>query len=92
MRIVGQHRADADEDGVGFGAHLVDARARRLAGDADGLAAGQAGLAVGRHRELQQHLRPAFPHPADVSGVLMRRLLGAQARSSTAMPRSRSLA
>ena len=45
---------------------------------ADRLAAGEAGLAVGRHRELEQHLRPAFAHAADVAGVGARRRLGAE--------------
>ena len=79
MRIVGQHRADADQDGVGLGAHLVDAHARGLAGDGGGLAPRQAGLAVGGHRKLEQHLRPAVPHAADVAGVLARRLFAPSA-------------
>ena len=48
VRIVGQHRADADQNRVGLRAHLVHALPRRLAGDADRLAAGEARLAVGR--------------------------------------------
>ncbi len=79
VRIVGQHRADADQDGVALRAHLVDTGARRFAGDAGGLAPGKTGLAVGGHRKLEQHLRAALAHPAEVAGVGPRRLLGAEA-------------
>jgi hypothetical protein len=37
MWVVGQHGADADQDGVAFGAHLVDPGPRHLPGDARGL-------------------------------------------------------
>src|SRR4029078_10104200 len=39
------------------------------------LAPGERSLAVGRHRELEQHLRPARLHPSHVARMGPRRLL-----------------
>ena len=79
LRVVGQHRADAGHDRVVHRAHQVHARARRLAGDRGGLAARQPGLAVGRHRELQGHMRAAVAHAAEMPRMGAARLLGADA-------------
>ena len=47
MRIVRQHRADADQDGVALRAQQMHPRLRGLARDRDRLAAGGADLVVG---------------------------------------------
>ncbi len=50
-----------------------------LAGNRRGAAIGQGGLAVGRHREFEGHVRAAVLHPPDVASVRPPRLLGADA-------------
>ena len=60
-------------------AHQMNARARGLAGDRRRAAAGKAGLAVGRDRELEHHMRAAVLHAADVAGMRPPRLVGADA-------------
>ncbi len=70
VRVVGEHRADADQNGVSLRAHLVHPLPRRLPGDADRLAAGEARLAVGGDGKLQQHLRPGLAHPPRMAGVV----------------------
>ena len=54
-------------------------RAPCLAGNRGGAAAGPGGLAVGRHREFQDHVRAAVLDPPDVASVRPPRLLGANA-------------
>ena len=61
QRIVRQHRADADQDGVALRAQQMHPRPRRLARDRDRLAAGRADLVVGGDRELQDHMRALDP-------------------------------
>ena len=46
---------------------------------ATGLPPAAPGLAVGRHRELERHARPAVAHAQDVAGVVAPRLVGADA-------------
>ena len=45
---------------------------------AAGLRPGEPGLAVGRHRELERHVRPPVAHAADMPGMGAPRLLGAE--------------
>ena len=56
------------------------------------------GLAVGRHRKLEDDVRPAIAHPADVAGVIAARLVGSNAdvdgnsrRTKPFVPRARDL-
>ena len=78
-RIVGQRRADADHDGIALRAKEMHALAHRLAGDRDRLAAGRAGFAVGRDRELEHDMGPAVAHAPDMAGMIAPRFLGAEA-------------
>ena len=78
QRIIRQHRADADQDGVALRAQHMHPRPRRLARDRDRLAAGGADHVVGGHRELEQHLRAVIPDAAEMAGMVARRFLGAE--------------
>jgi hypothetical protein len=75
LRIVGQHRADPDHDGVAASPHLEDAVACGFVGDRHRLSARQARLAVSRNRELNHHVRPPLRHARDVPGVIAPRLV-----------------
>ena len=93
LRIVGQHRADADQDRVVRGAQQLAVGARGLAGDPAALAARGRDAPVQRGRELQRRpaagpARTRMKKPALISARLRR----APRRSSTAMPAARSAA
>ena len=66
--------------------------ARRLAGDRGRLAARQPGLAVGRDRKLQRHMRAAVAHAADMAGMRAPRFLARRARHRPRRPAARSRA
>ena len=78
QRIVRQHRADPDQDGVALRAQQMHPRLRGLAGDRDRLAAGSGDLVVGRHRELQDHMRALVADAPEMPGMIARGLRGAQ--------------
>ena len=60
--IVGQHRADAGQDGVVIVPQLLHVRARAFAGDPAAIVVRRGDLAVQRDRGLQRHQRPAGAH------------------------------
>ena len=78
-RIVGQRRANADHDGVALRSQEMDAVAHLMPGDRQRLAAGGAGLAVCRNRELEHDMGPAVAHAPDMAGMIAARLVGADA-------------
>lgn len=55
----------------------MHAVARGVAGDCNRLAAGRADLAVGRDRELEDHLRALVADAAEMAGMVECRLVGA---------------
>src|SRR3974390_1002527 len=67
LRVVGEHCADPDQDGVVLRAQLKYALTCALAGDRGGLASGKARFAVGRYGELEQHMRTRSRHARDVA-------------------------
>jgi hypothetical protein len=60
-------------------AQEVHALTRPFAGNGDGFAARSARLAVSRSGELEEYVRPAVPHAADMAGMVAPRLFGAKA-------------
>ncbi len=78
-RIIRQHGADADQDGVALRAQQMHARLRRLARDRDRLVAGGADLVVGGDGEFQDHMRALVADAAEMPGVIARGFRGTQA-------------
>ena len=78
-RIIRQHGADADQDGVALRAQQMHARLRRLARDRDRLVAGGADLVVGGDRELQDHMGALVADAAEMPGVIVGGFRGAEA-------------
>ncbi len=78
-RIIRQHGADADQDGVALRAQQMHARLRRLARDRDRLVAGGADLVVGGDGELQDHMGALVADAAEMPGVIVGGFRGAQA-------------
>ena len=79
QRIVRQHGADADQDGVALRAQQMHPRPRGLARDRDRLVAGGADLVVGGDRELEDHMRALVADAAEMPGVIVGGFRGAQA-------------
>ena len=57
----------------------MNTRPHRFAGDRRRPAAGEAGLAIGRDRELEDHMRASVLHATDVAGMRPLRFVGADA-------------
>ena len=76
--IIGQHRTDADQNGVALRAQQMDAGLRYLACDRHRRAAGERDLVIGRDGELEQHVWTLFAHAQEMPGVITRGLLGTQ--------------
>ena len=57
----------------------MHAGGRLVAGDPHRFPASKADFVVGRHRELERHVRPAVLHAANVPGMRAPGLLGADA-------------
>ncbi|MDB5574471.1 MAG: hypothetical protein JWR79_1628 [Tardiphaga sp.] len=95
IRIVRDHRADADENGIALRAQQMHARACFFAGDRHRLA-GETDLVVARHRQFQDHMRSLVDDAADVAGMIAGGLVAEQpdidddagrAQSRMALPR-----
>ncbi len=79
QRIVGQHRADPDQDRIALRAQQMHARLRDVASDVNRPVAGCRDLVVGGCRELQDHVRALVADAPDMAGVIMRCLSCAEA-------------
>ena len=88
QRVVGQHGADAGEHRIARRAHEMHPRARRLAGDRRRPAAGEAGLAVGRDRELERSRAGGRPARAGCGRHAPAAPRSAPMPTSTTMPGS----
>ena len=75
QRIVRQHGADPDQDGVALRAQQMHPPPRGLSRDRDRFAAGGADLVVGRYRELQDHMRALVSDAAKMPGMIARRFV-----------------
>ena len=69
LRVVRQHRADADHDRVGMGADQVRAAIRALAGDQQARTRQPRRVAIGGLCELQGDGRPPFGRAQDVAAM-----------------------
>ena len=81
LRIVGDHRADADHHRVMRRAQQMRAVARRLAGDPSAFADASRDPAVERGGELQRDQRPAVADAHEETGIELARRFARRARS-----------
>ena len=79
LRIVGERRADTDQDGVALRAEHVHANAHLVTGDLERPAPGGTDLLVGGQCKLERDMRSAFGDASNVAGVITTRLVGANA-------------
>ena len=77
QRIVRQHGADPDQDGVALRAQQMHPRSCGFARDGDRFAADGPDLAVGRYREFQDHMGPLVADAPEVPGMVARGFRGA---------------
>src|SRR5580704_14699394 len=75
-RIVRQHGADADHDGIAVRAEKMNALAYRLTRDRYRLSPRRAGFAVGGDRQLEHDVGPAVAHAPDMAGMVAPGFLG----------------
>ena len=89
-RVVGPHRAGADEDGVALGPQAVGVEPGLGAGDPLARAVGGGGAAVERGRQLQHHVGPAGAAVVRGTGASCSAAASAPTPTSTSMPAARS--
>src|SRR5579872_905653 len=74
QRIIRQHRADTDQNGVALGPQQLRARLRHFSRDRNRPMAGASNLVVARDREFQDHMWTVVADAPEMSGVIARGL------------------
>ncbi len=76
--IVRLYGPDPDQDGIALRAQQMHACSRGFAGHRDRLAAGPADLVIGRHRQLEDHMRTLVADAPEMPGMIVRGFLRAE--------------